>query len=182
MKYDPNKHHRRSIRLKGYDYSQVGVYFITICTHQRQCLFGAIANSKMELNPYGQIAAECWDGIPQHFSRIQLDACVVMPNHLHGILVITDAGRDMALPCPYERQFGKPISGSLSTAIGSFKSVVTKRINLVRGAPGTPVWQPNFYEHIIRSEPSLQRIREYIHTNPQSWEVDQLHPNNPSKW
>jgi len=97
MKYDPEKHHRRSIRLKGYDYSSAGAYFITIFTHQRRCLFGVIRNGVMELNAYGQIVAECWQQIPQHFPRVQLDAFVVMPNHVHGILMITNNGRDMAI-------------------------------------------------------------------------------------
>ncbi|AFZ30581.1 hypothetical protein Glo7428_2037 [Gloeocapsa sp. PCC 7428] len=188
MKYDPEKHHRRSIRLKGYDYSSVGAYFITICTHQRRCLFGVIRNGVMELNAYGQIVAECWQQIPQHFSRVQLDAFVVMPNHVHGILMITNNGRDMAItndgrdmamPCPYQGKFGKPIPGSLPTMIGSFKSAATKRINIIRSAPKTPVWQKNYYERIIHDKSSLPRVRHYIQMNPIAWENDRLHPQNP---
>ena len=209
MGFKRDRHHRRSIRLKGYDYTSPGAYFITICTYQRQCLFGEIINGEMQLNKCGQIAAECWNEIPNHFRQTKLDNYVIMPNHIHGILVITDTprrgmampcpydrprphGRGMALPCPYgrqqdtqpliKRQFGKPIAQSIPTIIGSFKSAVTKRINIVRHAKGTPVWQRNYYDHIIRDDASMQHIRHYIQNNPRSWQSDQLHPKNPSKW
>ncbi|MGL5877464.1 MAG: transposase, partial [Xenococcaceae cyanobacterium] len=127
--------------------------------------------------------------IPKHFSRIELDEFIVMPNHIHGILVMKDDdknaiddGRGLALPNPYKGQFGKPIAGSLPTIIGSFKSASTKQINILRDSPGTPVWQRNYYDHIIRDEEYLHKIRQYVLNNPLSWEVDQLHPDNPSKW
>ncbi len=95
MPYDRNKHHRRSTRLKGYDYTSAGAYFITICTHQRECLFGEIVQGEMQLNDFGQIAMDCWQTIPDHFSdRVRLDEFVIMPNHVHGILVIPDNGRE----------------------------------------------------------------------------------------
>jgi REP element-mobilizing transposase RayT len=168
MKYDPNIHHRQSIRLKGYDYSQAGAYFLTLCTYQRQCLFGEIVGGAMQLNPYGQVVADCWQAIPDHFPRIALDVSVVMPNHIHGILSITDEGRGndegrgKALPCPYEGRFGKPIPGSLPVVIGSFKSAVTKHINRLRGVAGTPVWQRNYYEHVIGDGQSLDALRQYL--------------------
>jgi REP element-mobilizing transposase RayT len=90
MKYDPTIHRRRSIRLQGYDYSQAGAYFVTICTHNRQCLFGGIADRKMRLNDAGRVVQQCWDRIPTHFPHVELDGFVVMPNHVHGIVVITD--------------------------------------------------------------------------------------------
>ncbi|MBW4473695.1 MAG: transposase [Stenomitos rutilans HA7619-LM2] len=188
MKYDPGKHHRRSICLKGYDYASAGMWFITICTYQRQCLFGEISGGEMQLSKIGEIAESCWQAIPDHFPKVQLDQFVVMPNHLHGIISTADTCRGMALPCPYptirpeERRFGKPIAGSLSTIVGSFKSVATKQINLLRKAPGTPAWQRNYYEHIVRNEASLQYLRQYIQNNPLSWQEDQLHPDVPSKW
>ncbi len=189
MKYNSDKHHRKSIRLKGYDYCRPGKYFITICTYQRECLFGEIIDGKTQLNEYGKIAANCWQAIPEHFPKIQLDLFVIMPNHIHGILMITDNNqdtkinrRDMALPCPYRGEFGKPIAGSLPTIIGSFKSAVTKQINLFRNTLGNKIWQKNYYEHIIRNEDSLAKIRQYIKNNPLSWEIDQLNPNNPAKW
>jgi len=92
MKYDPKKHHRRSIRLPGHDYAQAGAYFVTICTDDRQCLFGRVDNAEMRLNHLGQIADECWRMIPAHFGNVELDAFVIMPNHVHGIIVITDVG------------------------------------------------------------------------------------------
>jgi len=188
VKYNSDKHHRKSIRLKGYDYSSPGAYFITICTYQRQCLFGEIVDGEMQLSELGKITESCWQAIPDHFDRVQLDDFVVMPNHLHGIIFITDICRGMALPCPYptiqpeEREFGKPIASSLSTIVGSFKSAATKQINILRNAPGTPVWQRNYYEHIVRNGESLHQLRQYIQNNHLSWQQDQLHPDVPSKW
>ncbi|MEO1522737.1 MAG: hypothetical protein AAFU78_18425, partial [Cyanobacteria bacterium J06633_2] len=99
MAFNPEHHHRRSIRLKGYDYSSPGAYFITICTYQRQCLFGEIIDRKMHLNTFGHIAAACWNEIPNHFRQTILDSYVIMPNHVHGILVITDKScRGIAMP------------------------------------------------------------------------------------
>ena len=107
MSYNPAKHHRRSIRLKGYDYSEAGIYFLTICTHQRECLFGEIIDGEMKLIEFGKIVLECWQAIPKHFSRIELDEFIVMPNHIHGILVMKDYrnnaiddGRGLAMPTP----------------------------------------------------------------------------------
>jgi len=93
MKFDPNKHHRRSIRLKGYDYTQPGGYFVTIVTYHRDLLFGEIVNEEMQLNDLGKIVEECWRAIPEHIPNVELGAYVIMPNHVHGIIVITD-GRD----------------------------------------------------------------------------------------
>ena len=90
MPYDSQKHHRRSIRLKGYDYTQPGAYYITLCTKARQCLFGDVVKGEMRLNSLGYIAFTCWQAIPNHFPHVELDAFVIMPNHLHGILVISD--------------------------------------------------------------------------------------------
>ena len=178
--------------MKGYDYSSPGAYFITICTHQRECLFGEIVDGEMECSEFGAIVQDCWQQIPNHFPKIQLDASIVMPNHIHGILWIQDdgdaAGKGMAvpcpytMPCPYKGEFGKPIAGSLSIVIGSFKSVTTKRINILRDASKISIWQRNYYEHIIRSEEALQHIRQYIQNNAIVWQQDQLHPDNPSKW
>ena len=88
MRFDPDKHHRRSIRLKGYDYSQAGAYFVTICTKDRGCLFGEIIDGEMVLNPFGEVVQACWDDLPRHYPHVELDAFVIMPNHLHGIIII----------------------------------------------------------------------------------------------
>jgi putative transposase len=184
VKYDPEKHKRRSIRLKGHDYVVAGTYFITLCTYQRECLFGKIADGVMQLNPLGEIVENCWNQIPQHFPNAQSKDFVVMPNHFHGILMVLQDDHDrrgMAVPCPYMGEFGKPVAGSLPTMIGSLKSAIAKRINIHRNALGTPVWQRNYYEHIIRNDLSLQTIQTYIRHNPQSWQTDRLHPDNPSK-
>ncbi|MBD2108497.1 transposase [Nodosilinea sp. FACHB-13] len=182
MKYNPDKHHRRSLRLKEYDYSSAGAYFITICTFQRHCLFGQVVNGETQISEFGSIATECWQAIPEHFPHIELDGYIVMPNHVHGILVAEDPRKGFALPCPYASVFGKMSSGSIPTVVRSYKSATTKHINTLRDAAGTPVWQRNYYDHIIRNGRSLQHMRHYITNNPVSWADDQLHPCNPSKW
>ncbi|BAY35060.1 hypothetical protein NIES2107_69710 (plasmid) [Nostoc carneum NIES-2107] len=183
MPYDPQKHHRRSIRLKGYNYTQPGAYFITICTKARQCLFGNVVNGEMQLNSLGHIVFNCWQTIPEHFHHIELDAFVVMPNHLHGILIITEnpvgARQCLALNQHLDHnteKFGHPVRGSISTVIGSYKSVVSKSINIIWKTQGQSIWQRNFYEHIGREEKSVDNIREYIANNPQRWDKD---PENP---
>lgn len=180
MRYDPEKHHRRSIRLKGYDYTRVGAYFVTIVTKNRVCLFGEMVNGEMVANEYGVIVRECWLAIPDHFPHAALDEFIVMPNHVHGIVVLnetTTVGARHAVPLhnptsQQREQFGKPVAGSIATIVRSFKSAATKRINEHRGTPGAPVWQRNYFEHIIRSEDSLNRIRKYIADNPARWGYD----------
>ncbi|GBD93135.1 hypothetical protein BMS3Abin05_00718 [bacterium BMS3Abin05] len=174
MKYDSNKHHRRSIRLKGYDYSQAGAYFITICTHNRDYLFGDVVNRQMVLNEWGEIIKIEWVKTSQLRANVKLDAFVIMPNHIHGIIVLNnmDDCRDTARRVPttakphQTEQFGKPVSGSLPTIVRSYKSAVTKRINDLRQTPGAPVRRRNYYEPIIRNENELSKIREYILNNP----------------
>ncbi len=169
MKYDPKIHHRRSIRLKRYDYSQPGAYFVTIVTRQRECLFGEIVGGEMKLNDWGEIADECWRAIPEHFPNVESGAHIVMPNHVHGIVVIT-VGATHASPLP---QNGiKP--GSLGVIIGSYKSAVMKRINREYNATG--IWQRNYYEHIIRDNDDMERIWNYIELNPTMWTDDGENP------
>jgi REP element-mobilizing transposase RayT len=152
-------HSRKSIRLKGYDYSQTGAYFVTICAHNREILFGMVGNDKSQLNKFGQIVETEWLITAQIRENIELDEYAIMPNHFHGILLITDNGMGTALRAHTIEQFGKPVSGSLPTIIHSFKSTVTKQINQLRNTPGSSVWQRNYYEHIIRNEDGLNRIR-----------------------
>jgi putative transposase len=192
MSYDPAKHHRRSNRLKGYDYSRAGAYFITICTHQRQCLFGEIIDREMQLNQYGDAIANEWQKSASIRKEIELDMWVIMPNHFHGIVIITNnenpVGANGHSPLPNHSTLTNHSSlprmkpRSISSLMTGFKSATTKHINILRDSPGTPVWQRNYYDHIIRDEESLNKIRQYVFNNPLSWEVDQLHPNNPSKW
>jgi putative transposase len=276
MKYNPDKHKRRSIRLKGHDYSAAGTYFITLCTHQRDCLFGEIVDGVMQLNALGEIVQTHWMRLPKHHPNLRLDASIVMPNHFHGILVLpqnhpphtshistvgaglADPSTVSANPVPtkpalpyltnpvstkpalpysdtlaiatnpvlttptlphstdpvptkpallYSQHSGGGRAGSIETFIdGShdilakpaptetfnhqgiseiirgFKTFAARRINEKRRMQGCPVWQRNYYEHIVRNDQSLQTIQAYIRNNPQSWTNDQLHPNNPSKW
>jgi putative transposase len=183
-----HKNHRRSIRLKGYDYTQAGAYFVTICTKDRACLFGDVADGVMRLNQMGHIVRQCWLAIPNHVPHVLLDEFVVMPNHVHGILVIMpthDVGATHASPLHLQnddtptRPRG-PQPRSVASIVGSFKSAAAKRINEHRGTPGAPIWQRNYYEHIIRDDESLNLIRNYIADNPLRWQIDAENPNTIS--
>ncbi|MGE5582349.1 MAG: transposase [Bacillota bacterium] len=239
MPYTPAIHHRRSLRLQGYDYSRAGWYFITLCVQDRLRLFGEISNGEMILNDMGQIVSDCWLDLPNHYKNVVLDESVIMPNHFHGIVVFTvtvgavgSVDRvDTAVDgdgnvCPddfvgaihesplresplresplREPSVRKPslqeTTQRLNTSkqpylshrsrstqpmdiqerrnmglpklVGRFKMVSSKQINIIRNTPGVPVWQRNYYEHIIRNEPELNRIREYIINNPLNWQKD----------
>ena len=174
MTYDPATHNRRSIRLREYDYAQAGAYFVTICTQHRECLFGEIVDGRARLNAPGEVVAAEWSRSARIRREIELDSFVVMPNHVHGIVVIRDVGahgRAPLLPSPPYRP-----PRSLGSFVAGFKSAATKRINAIRGTPGLPVWQRNYYEHVIRNEDDLDRVRRYIAENPLRWEED---PENP---
>lgn len=188
MKYNPDIHHRRSIRLKRYDYSRAGTCFLTICTHKKECLFGDIVAGEMRLNAAGKIAVQCWNEIPAHFPHVQLDAFVVMPNHVHGILVIMDIGKDNRAKDPIlnwaplqprattaeSKQRPHGTSKTLGSVVRGFKIGVTKWMRKNTVIYG--VWQRNYWEHIIRDESEMNRIRGYVATNPAKWETDQLNP------
>ncbi len=179
-RYNPQIHHRRSIRLKGYDYSQAGAYFITICTHNRECLFGQIVNSEMHLNEYGETVRDEWEKSTHIRAEIELGEFVVMPNHFHGIVLITGSRGDRPVaPTAAPTLTAPPPNGPKPKSIGAlmsgFKSAVTKRINIQRGTPGVPVWQRNYWEHIIRNEQSYLDIATYIINNPAQWELDKLY-------
>jgi putative transposase len=139
-------HDRRSLRLDGYDYAQAGAYFVTICTQNRMCLFGDIVDVEMQLNAYGSAVREEWLRTAELRHNVELDVFTIVPNHLHGIVVITD-GRGTARRAPTE-QFGKPVANSIPTIVRAFKSASSKRLNQMRSAPGTPIWQRNYYEHV----------------------------------
>ena len=194
-RYDPQKHHRRSIRLKGYDYAQAGAYFITICTYHRVCLFGEIADGNMHLNEYGETVRDEWLRTPIVRPNVELAEWVVMPNHIHGIVVITSPGRGKLPSTGGQGELSSATGrGELQLATGrgelqfaptspsqtvgaivrGFKAAATKRINLQRDRPGVPVWQRNYWEHIIRNEAAYFRIATYIINNPAQWEADKL--------
>ena len=177
--YDPNLHHRRSIRLTGYDYSQCGAYFVTICVQKRELLFGNLVDGQMQVNEVGVMVKHMWEWLPQQYPYVSIDEFVVMPNHFHGILIIENRGggsiQGGSRTAPTEKR--KPV-GRL---IGVFKTVTTKRFNETRCSPGegrggsrTALWQRNYYEHSIRNEDDFRCIAEYIQTNPLHWRRDEL--------
>lgn len=176
MPYDSQFHHRRSIRLRGYDYTSAGAYFVTICAQGRECLFGEVSGGWMRLGTLGECVASVWQAIPDHFPGVELDARVVMPNHMHGIIVLVGAKhlRSAANASPLRGSHGTQ-PASLAAIIQNFKSVSTRKINVARGTPGARVWQRNYYEHVVRGEADLRRIHDYIAHNPAKWETDRLY-------
>jgi putative transposase len=175
MAFNPAIHHRHSIRLPGYDYTQPGAYFITICVVDRYCLFGEIINGKTKLNTYGNIVFEKWEWLAVQYPYIKLDGFIVMPNHFHGILWIrNDSGRGGSRTAPTKNpEKIKPV-GRL---IGAFKTVSTKEINIRRNTPGACVWQRDFYDHIGRDEKDVFYIRRHIRENPLHWVSDEKYQN-----
>ena len=161
--FHPDPHHRRSIRLPDFDYTRPGAYFVTIVCAERALLF--------EEPCLRDVAEEAWVWLAWQYPYVNLDAHVVMPNHLHGIIMMDDLRRGGSRTAPTTPR--KPI-GRL---VGAFKTVSTKRINQLRGMPGVPVWQRNYYEHVIRDDEDLQRVRAYIVENPARWDQD---PENVS--
>jgi REP element-mobilizing transposase RayT len=201
-KYDPQKHNRRSIRLRGYDYTLAGAYFVTICVENGRCLLGHINNDEMVLNQFGRSVNEEWQNTIRRRDHVELDEYVVMPNHFHAIVWLTNASElraTHASPLQTASSLASlttqpdsssptrpkgPRPESLSVVIGSFKSAATRRINKIAGTAGTRFWQRNYYEHIVRNDRAVQAIRDYIICNPVNWDKDRLHPGNPqqSKW
>ncbi len=190
MNRPDNLPHRRSIRLQGYDYSQAGAYFVTVCTQGRECLFGGIENDAMALNEYGCVVRDEWLKTAEIRTEIQVSEFVVMPNHFHGIIIIAEPtfGAIRELSLPYDHSVGaiheSPLPSrqqrrqmTLSKIVGRFKMLTAKRINETRQMSGVSVWQRNYYEHVIRNEADYAQIAEYIGDNPRRWEDDTLHPN-----
>jgi putative transposase len=183
MKYNPQKHHRRSIRLPDYDYSQPGAYFITIVTHGRERFFGKIKEGEIQLSNAGQVVWEVWNSLPARYPQIELGTAQVMPDHFHGIIVIpVRAIHELPLQgsdiqgLPLQRS---PIQGRLERrrmtiplVVGYFKMNSAKRINKILDAEGMPVWQRNYYERIIRNDAVYNRIHRYIQSNPANWVMD----------
>ena len=176
-KYDPHKHHRRSIRLKDYDYASAGCYFVTICVRGGECLLGKIVDGRIVLNEFGRIAQESWFWLADRYDYISLDESAFMPNHMHGIIVYhDDPGRGASRSAPTDNTPTAVARKPLGRLVGAFKTISTKQINNLRGTPGEPFWQRNYWEHIVRNERALLAIREYIIYNPTRWEIDKLHP------
>ena len=199
-KFDPQKHHRRSIRLKGYDYSQEGAYYVTIVTWRRDFLFGEIVNQEMMLSQYGEIVQKWWQEIPVHFSNVETGAFVIMPNHVHGIIYIFEERRG-TVPVPEDDgensisqnddMSGENLGGetpplrgfdgipTLGQIVAYFKYQSTKEMNKADNTGTvTKFWQRNYYEHIIRDETDLQNKTDYIESNPRLWDEDDENPVN----
>jgi REP element-mobilizing transposase RayT len=189
MAINPQFHHRGSIRLREYDYSQPGGYFVTLCTHRRECILGDIADGNVQLNQFGEIVKEEWLRTEQIRPEITMDEFMVMPNHMHGIIMIRNDAHNKSVGAhsgaPRDRAYRRtPLRRepkTLGSIIAGFKSVVTHRINLLRKTPHTPIWQRNYYEHVIRDEENLNRIRQYIIDNPVKWDEDEENPQNWKK-
>jgi putative transposase len=171
-RFNPDVHHRRSIRLMRYDYARPGAYFVTVCSYNRECLFGRMVNGAMELNDAGEMVKSVWDELPAHYGNVLMDQFIIMPNHVHGIIVLTNniVGAGFK-PAPTKRH-------GLPEIVRAFKTFSSRRINLSRGMPGVPVWQRNYYERVVRNENDLFRIRRYIESNPAQWEDDENNPGN----
>ncbi len=178
MIVDTDIRRRKSIRLQEYDYSQAGGYFVTICTHERKCLFGDVVDGEMQLNDIGKIVKSEWLKTEEIRDNVSTDEFIIMPNHLHGILFIDEPAdrRGTVHRAPTAERFGQPTSNSIPTIIRSFKATVTKQINELRNTPGLPVWQRGFYDRIVRNDDELNRIREYIVYNPLKWQLDKENP------
>jgi len=170
VKYDPNLHDRRTIRLKDFDYSQPGAYFITICVKVRECILGNIEDDEVILTRSGLLVQKCWQDLTRHYPHLRLDAFVVMPNHVHGIMVLVEDTYAGAGTSPAYIRHGIP------EIVRAFKAFSMMRVNAARRTRGIPLWQRNYYEHIIRNEDELAAIRTYIFTNPQRWSSDVDNP------
>jgi len=206
MKSMSDSHHRRSVRLQDYDYTLPGAYFVTLVTWQSELLFGEVVDGEVCLNTLGSLVENEWRRLGLRFGQVVLDDFIIMPNHVHGILLIEEndvtgarqksdsvgarqeqpilSGKSsLASPLPNtpppNSLSNVPrgiISGSLGAIIGAYKSTTARLINGLRHTRGAPVWQRNYYEHIIRNEAELTRIQAYIQNNPIQWDTDQLHP------
>ena len=165
---------RKHIRLKDWDYSSEGVYFLTICCRERQPFFGKIINNEMICSEIGSIASQYWLEIPQHFPHVRLDDFVIMPNHIHGILILDYlmVGTRHGVSLQHANQFSRPLKNSVSVIINQYKSSV-KRWCTKNGFIHF-TWQSRFYDQILHNEDSVARVRDYIFNNPKNWNSDEL--------
>ena len=184
MPYNSNIHHRRSIRLKGYDYSQAGAYFITICCENRGCRFGKIENGEMLLNEFGQIAHNEWMKLAERFENFELDVFQIMPNHIHGIIALNTVGATLAVAQKnvvnnYDLRAGAS-PATVSDIVGAYKSLVANgclEIYKLKNESMGKLWQRNYHEHVIRNEQSYYTISNYIIDNPAKWNEDKFYTN-----
>ena len=180
-----NKYRIETTRLRGWDYSRDGFYFVTVCVKDRICLLGDVVGGLMKLNEYGKIVNDCWYDLPNHYSNIKLDAFCIMPNHIHCIIEIDNVGAALPIISGSVDTGFKPVSTTttpptsikrhgLFEFVRALKTFSARRINELRKSAGKNVWQSRFHDHIIRDDGSLQRIRNYIVNNPKSWDDDKL--------
>ncbi|MEW5701702.1 MAG: transposase [Candidatus Zixiibacteriota bacterium] len=170
-----NRPTRRSVRLRGYDYTRAGAYFLTICTEDRAMSLGIVGNDSVVLNTLGQVVADSWLWLARQYDYVELDEWIIMPNHLHGIVVVgrEDAGGSRTAPTAIPDVERK----SIGRVVGAFKTVSTKHVNRIKGTPGATPWQRNYYEHVIRDDDELNRVRLYIQCNPARWAMDRENPS-----
>ncbi|MFH0979401.1 MAG: transposase [Candidatus Roizmanbacteria bacterium] len=168
---------RKPNRLKNFNYSSNGYYFVTICAKNRECLFGEIIDGKMVLNEHGKIIEKYWEEIPNHYQNILLDEFIIMPNHIHGIVVISKHKQKIIKNVGTEQCSVPTRFGLLSKIIKSFKEIIIKIFHIEFGNYRFK-WQRSFYDHIIRNEESVQKIREYIRNNAKNWNKDRNNPKN----
>ena len=181
---------RKPLRLKNYDYSQPGSYFISLCSYEKKCIFGEVCENQMILNQLGKIVEFTWRDLPNHVSGITLDAFVIMPNHIHGIITIVDrtppvgggslCGNNLkGSNEPPPTLSGRPAmvikQKPLSEIVRQFKTYSAQRINRFRGTKYTHVWQRDYFEHVIRNEIAYQKVVGYIQSNPLKWKLDKYY-------
>jgi putative transposase len=170
--FNPNRHHRRSIRLDGYDYRRPGAYFTTICTHEREPVLAEIHSGTIRLSKTGQVVVCCWLALPRFFPNVELDSWVLMPDHIHGVILLFNgsnaSGADHVIANPSPRPNGTAPS-SVPAIIQNFKSVSTRKTNQLLSTSGARLWQRNYFERIIRTDRELDSIRRYIDENSARW-------------
>ena len=185
MTHHPESH-RRSIRLQGYDYTQSGAYFLTVVVQDRLCLFGDVVDQEMRTNEAGEMVRRVWERLSGRFPCIQLDAFVVMPNHVHGILLIDQpvgaplVGAHRGAISPTRATTG--VAPTLGAVVGAYKSLTTRAYIEGVNAGAWPsfrkrLWQRNYYEHVVRNDASLAELRQYILDNPARWAFDRENPH-----
>jgi REP element-mobilizing transposase RayT len=187
---------RRSIRLHGYDYSSAGAYFVTICTRHRQCILGEVEDGEVRLAETGRLVGSTWDALPTYYPGVALDAFVIMPNHVHGIILLEPGIVGAPFMAPQPPHDGDPVDSrwprsdstlTLGAIVRGFKARVTVARNRLRATPGNRIWQRNYHERVIRNDAELDRIRQYIADNPSRWSTDRDNPHalsfaSPEAW
>ena len=185
------KYGRKSMRLPAYDYTSSGYYFVTICTRDHQCLFGDVVDGKICSNYIGEMINWHWNRIPLHFSNVELDKFTVMPNHLHGIVILVGAkhfNKESIVASNNSKKNASPLRPigttpkSLSSITQNFKTITSRKYNRMKNTKARKLWQRSFYDRIIRNEKELYNIRKYIINNPLKWALDSENPQNLESW